>query len=326
MHVTYSVDALIYNAGAGTWTLRADFNPAVHRVNIQFTDDDDQFDGDEPWDEVGYDANQTAVVTDMVGNPVASGQVYNEEYYEVSADGGSTFGYIDVVEISGTVVGFMVDVPLTPGVANTIFTNANVTSSSTMGYSAYSQVPCFGPGTMIATSDGELPIEWLVPGDKILTRDHGAQPLRNLQRQAISPMRLKRNPELHPIEAQISLLTGCMHNETLALTQNHRVLMNCGPVDYLFGQPEVICAAGHLFERPIMPQHTSGIKYFHLILDRHELVLANGYWCESLFCPPDAGFEGIAHKHFVRPELKFWEAQLLKRHLWQPKRKLSKAA
>lgn len=38
-------------------------------------------------------------------------------------------------------------------------------------------LPACGPGTMIATEAGDLPIDWLRPGDKVLTRDHGYQPL-----------------------------------------------------------------------------------------------------------------------------------------------------
>lgn len=39
-------------------------------------------------------------------------------------------------------------------------------------------VPCFVLGTRIATPDGEVPVEDLVPGNLVLTADHGPQPLR----------------------------------------------------------------------------------------------------------------------------------------------------
>ncbi|MCU0816565.1 MAG: Hint domain-containing protein, partial [Cypionkella sp.] len=38
-------------------------------------------------------------------------------------------------------------------------------------------IACFTLGTRIDTVDGPRPVEALVPGDLVLTRDHGPQPL-----------------------------------------------------------------------------------------------------------------------------------------------------
>lgn len=38
------------------------------------------------------------------------------------------------------------------------------------------------PGTMILTKDGELPVEYLVPGDMVITRDRGYAPLVRVER------------------------------------------------------------------------------------------------------------------------------------------------
>ncbi|HHI69502.1 MAG TPA: type I secretion protein, partial [Rhodobacteraceae bacterium] len=58
---------------------------------------------------------------------------------------------------------------LTPGTASaTTF----VTTSTQVPVSSLSP-PCFTAGTMIATPDGDVPVEDLQPGDLVLTQDHG---------------------------------------------------------------------------------------------------------------------------------------------------------
>ena len=39
-------------------------------------------------------------------------------------------------------------------------------------------IPCFTPGTLIATPQGEVPVEELKAGDQIITRDNGIQEIR----------------------------------------------------------------------------------------------------------------------------------------------------
>ena len=46
---------------------------------------------------------------------------------------------------------------------NTFFTSENT------------MVPCFTPGTLIETADGEVDVADLRPGDLVLTRDNGYQ-------------------------------------------------------------------------------------------------------------------------------------------------------
>ena len=39
-------------------------------------------------------------------------------------------------------------------------------------------IPCFAPGTLIATPKGEVPVENLRAGDRVITRDNGIQEIR----------------------------------------------------------------------------------------------------------------------------------------------------
>jgi len=79
------------------------------------------------------------------------------------------------------------------------------TSSGRVQSVRVSLQPCnsgLGPGTEVLTTDGVLPVEFLTPGDRIITRDRGAVPLarlivRNLPRHRM--LRL-RPSELDPTD------------------------------------------------------------------------------------------------------------------------------
>lgn len=50
----------------------------------------------------------------------------------------------------------------------------------------------------------------------------------------------------------------------------------------LFGEREVLVAAGHLEAMPGVQQLlTKGITYVHLMFDQHEIVHSDGCWTES---------------------------------------------
>nr|WP_309502710.1 hypothetical protein [uncultured Roseovarius sp.] len=144
MPIGYSADALVYDSESNSWSLRADYDPDLHRVVITITDDDRVLDGDVAADEVGFDTNQTAVITDMAGNAVASGQIYDEEFYAVW-DGVNPHIFIESVEIRGVHVGYIVSAPLTPGTTYSQSAAEDVDRSTAPAYSSFANVPCYAP-------------------------------------------------------------------------------------------------------------------------------------------------------------------------------------
>lgn len=316
--VAYAPDALVYNSSAGTWTLRADFNPVNHRVEINFNDDDNILDGDSPGDEVGTDTNQTAVINDMLGNPVSSGVIYNEEYYQITMPSGSQ--YIDVLEVGGIVVGYLATDALQPGVSYPVTAIQDVDAASAYAYSAYYDVACFTPGTLISTADGDLPVEWIAEGDRVVTRDRGLQVVREVQYTRQSKLSLAVQPHLWPVALYASALGLPGPGGHVGLSPQHSVLVRHGAVEFLFGHREVLVPVGFLASPTMDLVPEQGLTYYHLRLDRHDLVRANGFWCESLFpaFDPDAPA--------ARPRLRRWEALALKPYLNRPAAKARRAA
>lgn len=150
--------------------------------------------------------------------------------------------------------------------------------------------PCFTPGTLIATARGARPVESLLPGDAILTRDHGYRPLRWIGGAQLTAGQLDLQPNLRPIRIGRGALGPDLPARDLLVSPQYRVLIRSLIAQRMFGAQEVLLAAKHLTALPgiraLAP--AGGIRYLHLLFDRHELLLSEGIWTESLLTGPQA--------------------------------------
>lgn len=144
-------------------------------------------------------------------------------------------------------------------------------------------VICFTPGTRIATPQGPRPIETLRPGDLVLTRDNGPQPLLWSARRRLTGARLHVMPGLAPIRLRAGALAEAAPEPDLIVSPQHRLLVTGPAAEALFGTPEVLVRACDLVnDLGIRPLHgLTGVTYVHLLLPRHELIWANGVLTES---------------------------------------------
>ena len=146
----------------------------------------------------------------------------------------------------------------------------------------FSKVSGFGPGAMIKTLDGELPVEWLESGDRVITRDHGAQPIIAIKRsRGIGPDGLPLPPPVH-LRPRDSAAPDGLH-EPLRLSPHHQVLINSPYIPLYFGKPEAMAEIAALSRRsgPCLELGAPALSYHHLILEHQELILTCGIWAET---------------------------------------------
>lgn len=195
---------------------------------------------------------------------------------------------------------------------------------SDTGFVLVDSVPCFVAGTMIRTPDGQRPVETLEPGDLVMTRDDGAQPLRWIGRR-----RVAARGDFAPIH--IAADTFGRHN-ALALSPLHRVLIRDSLAELLFGEREVLVAARDLLNDHSVRRVEGGeVEYVHILFDRHQVVYSEGLETESFLPGPQTAnsFEadiideicaifpdlcpetGRGYSPAARRTLKRYEAQLL---------------
>ncbi|MEM0948883.1 MAG: Hint domain-containing protein [Pseudomonadota bacterium] len=144
-------------------------------------------------------------------------------------------------------------------------------------------VICFTPGTKLRTPEGECLVEELAEGDRIDTRDGGAQEIVWIGRRRMSGARLYAMPELRPIRIRAAALGNGDPEDDLLVSPRHRVLVRGEVAQSLFNTDEVLVAADDLLnDRTIARDHTlRDVEYVHLLLPRHHVVWANGVETES---------------------------------------------
>ena len=156
-------------------------------------------------------------------------------------------------------------------------------------------IPCFTPGTMIATPKGEVAAEYLKAGDKIITRDNGIQEIRWVGQKAMGWRDLHVNPHLKPVLIRQGSLGNGLPERDMLVSPNHRVLVANDRTALYFDEHEVLVAAKHLVSSAgIAAVDSVGTTYIHFMFDRHEVVLSNGAWTES-FQPGDYTLKGMGN-------------------------------
>ncbi len=143
------------------------------------------------------------------------------------------------------------------------------------------QFVCFARGTMIATPEGQTPVEALRPGMAVVTHDKGAQPVIWVSRRKVSAPSGGNAPVRFPANA----LAWGLPCKPLIVTGQHRMLMpdgkSLGPAKGFLGLPGV--------------RHSNldrEFEFFTFLLPEHGLVLANGLWAES-FWPGALGLAAL---------------------------------
>ncbi|MDO5657636.1 MAG: Hint domain-containing protein [Paracoccus sp. (in: a-proteobacteria)] len=159
----------------------------------------------------------------------------------------------------------------------------------------YLGVECFATGTGIATPDGIVAVEQISAGDLVLTRDHGAQPVLWTAGRHLCARMLDLQPNLRPVRIRAGAL-GTAADGTpipardLCLSPQHRVLVRSAIARRIAGRDEALVAAKHLLGLPGISAESpaQGVGYHHILTGRHELLLSDGAWTESLFTGPQA--------------------------------------
>lgn len=190
---------------------------------------------------------------------------------------------------------------------------------------------CVARGTLIDTETGPVPVEDLQIGDSVRTLDGPARPVRWIGCRHVSPRELSADPSLRPIRISADTFGPGQPARDLTVSPQHRILVDDWRAELFFGARQVLVPAkGLLNDLTIRTAPApDGVDYFHVLFDRHEIMLTEGLPTES-FHPGDYALrelgeetraelfklfpelvDGIGAPETARMVLRPWESALL---------------
>jgi len=266
-------------------------------------DGDDLLDGGIDEDLLEGGAGNDTIITGE-GADVASGGDDRDTFLGASAgdvidgnEGGDDYDTLDLTGSAPADGGLRVIYEANPENGTVEFIDSTGVVTGTMEFTNIENViPCFTPGTVIATPHGERLVEELQEGDRIITRDNGIQEIRWIGAKALSGQQLLQNPQLQPVLIQAGSLGNGLPERDMLLSPNHRILVSNEKTALYFEEREVLAAAKHLTGMAgVDTVDAMGTTYIHFMFDQHEVVLSNGAWTES-FQPGDLTVQGIGEE------------------------------
>jgi hypothetical protein len=260
-------------------TLRADASPDVVRIDdtdAQGTTFNDGVPGDttslpEQFLTGTVNGRSYAGVTanpEIGGTAFVNGVAVGNVYWVTRTNSGSFASFI----------GIAADFELQPGTTYSIRWDVAAPAPG-----AGSLFVCFTPGTMIAVPGGERPVESLRPGDPVLTLDRGAQLLRWTGRRDFSAAEVAASPSLRPVVIAAGALGQAKPAREMRVSQLHRFLIRDDTAELMFGCTDVLLAARDMVDglSVRLDDAARGASFVHLMLDRHEILIADGCAAES---------------------------------------------
>lgn len=138
------------------------------------------------------------------------------------------------------------------------------------------QAVCFAAGTSIATSKGLVLVENLCTGDEVLTIDNGPCPVLWVGKRTLLGA---------GASAPVVFEAGTIGNDRrLVVSQNHRIMLASPWAELYFAEHEVFVPAKALVNGiNIYTETRQQVSYHHILLASHEVLLAEGAPCESMF-------------------------------------------
>jgi hypothetical protein len=190
---------------------------------------------------------------------------------------------------NGTTVTLPYDTPAQVAAGDDVADWTNTVSSDSYGFAIQGQtglvsptdlqamnvlgydLACFLPGTQIATPTGEVPVENLALGDRILTHRGGSQLITWIGRGKALATRGRRNAAT-PVIVRKGALADNVPNRELRITKGHSLYLDgvLIPAEFLVNHRSIL-----------WDDRAQEVDVYHVELATHDVLLANGAPAET---------------------------------------------
>jgi hypothetical protein len=154
--------------------------------------------------------------------------------------------------------------------------------------SVTSGVVCFAAETELLTPDGPRKVCDLRAGDQVITHAGRTRTIIATNVRHVRPIELYRDTRLLPVRIAAGALGGGLPERDLRVSRQHRILVASRIARRICGHDAVLIPAFRLVGIPgiDIARSIEPISYHHILLDGHDIVLANGAPAETLFVGP----------------------------------------
>jgi hypothetical protein len=151
------------------------------------------------------------------------------------------------------------------------YTAALDTTTDLVAITFTGTLPCFLHGTRILTETGEVAVEALAKGNRLMLADGGSLPVIWIGHRSLDCARHPDPRLVWPVRVSAGAFGAGMPHRDLFLSPDHAVFANgvLIPVKYLINGAS------------IAQMRVDAVTYFHVELPRHEALLAEGLAAES---------------------------------------------
>jgi len=147
---------------------------------------------------------------------------------------------------------------------------------------------CYCAGTRIAVPTGEVPVETLAIGDHVVTRSGAERPIKWIGRRSYAGRFVMGRKDILPICIKAGALDDNVPTHDLWISPNHAL--------YLDG---ALIEAKDLVDGVsiIQAEHVEQVEYFHIELDTHDVIVAEGALAETFIDDDSRAMFHNAHEY-----------------------------
>jgi Hint domain len=201
--------------------------------------------------------------------------------------GGGSVGYVDLFSNSGGNPALFSAQTLINQEDSNPNLNANFNSVITTG-----GVPCYCPGTLIKTARGYKPVEKLKIGDMIMTASGALRPIKWIGRRSYGGRFIMGRTDILPVCIKAGALDDNVPRRDLWISPHHAMYFEDNLDGVLIEAKDLVNGVSI-----VQAERVEKIEYFHIELDTHDVIIAEGALSESFIDDDSRGTFHNAHEY-----------------------------